>query len=188
MTPDFRSLVFPSLALDGIGNLLGTCRADWQANPGNTKIRLALLFFRISNWSLSLNPASRALSAPVRAIYKIIVGWLLGIDIPPETSIGPGLRIMHGTGLVVHAKAEIGRGCTLRHGVTLGITGARARLDGPPLLGDFVDVGSGAQILGPVRIGRGTVIGAGSVVLRDVPAGATAVGNPARILPRSDNN
>lgn len=89
---------------------------------------------------------------------------------------------MHGTGLVVHAKSKIGQGCTLRHGVTLGITGARTKLDGAPVLDDFVNVGAGAQILGPVRLGEGSVIGAGSIVLQDVPAGATAVGNPGRVI------
>lgn len=120
----------------------------------------------------------------MRALHKVGVGWILGIDIPATAIIGSGLRIMHGTGLVIHDRAIIGRDCTLRHGVTLGIRGRAKGEDGPPHIGNSVNIGSGAQILGPVTVGDNAQIGAGAVVLRDVPSGATAVGNPARILER----
>lgn len=168
-----------------VRGLLRTCRADWRANPENTKIRFALLFFRVSNWSLHLAVPYKALALPLRAFYKVVVGWVIGIDIPAETSIGPGLRIMHGTGLVVHGKSSIGSGCTLRQGVTIGVKGVPKKWDGAPILGNSVDVGSAAQILGPIAVGDNATIGAGSIVLKNVPAGATAVGNPARILPHS---
>ncbi len=108
-----------------------------------------------------------------------LVETLTGISLPKSVPVGPGLRIHHFGGIVIHDRARIGANCTLRHGVTIG----DREPGGPvPVLDDDVDVGAYAQILGGVRIGRGARIGAMSVVLRDVPAGATAVGNPARVI------
>jgi serine O-acetyltransferase len=106
---------------------------------------------------------------------------LTGISIPKSARVGPGLRIYHFGTIIVHADAEIGANCTLRHGVTIG-----SRVDdGPvPVIEDDVDLGAYAQVLGGVRIGRGAKIGAMSVVLCNVPPGAVAVGVPARIINR----
>ena len=107
------------------------------------------------------------------------VETLLGIGIAKSVSIGPGLRIWHFGNIFVHPSVVIGANCTLRQGVTLG---NRHVGGGVPSVGDDVEFGAYAQVLGPVRIGHGAKIGAMSVVLTDVPDGATAVGNPARIL------
>jgi len=110
-----------------------------------------------------------------------IVETVTGISLPPEAQIGPGLRIYHFGNIFIHAQAVIGRNCTLRQGVTVGNLG----VEGPvPIIEDDVDLGAYAQVFGDVRIGHGAKIGAMSVVLSDVPAGATAFGNPARILLR----
>lgn len=100
-------------------------------------------------------------------------------DIPLQTRIGGGLLLPHPNGIVIHPDAEIGPNCLLFQQVTLGTVAGRS---GAPRLGVHVDVGAGAKILGPVRIGDHARIGANAVVLGDVPAGATAVGLPARIL------
>jgi serine O-acetyltransferase len=110
-----------------------------------------------------------------------LVETLTGISLPKSVPVGPGLRIHHFGGIVVHDQARIGANCTLRHGVTIGDREAGGAV---PVLEDDVDIGAYAQILGGVRIGRGARIGAMSVVLRDVPPGATAVGNPARVIGR----
>jgi len=108
-----------------------------------------------------------------------LVETATGISLPKEASIGPGLRIWHFGGVFVNPATVIGANCTLRQGVTLG----NRVVDGPcPVLEDDVELGAYAQILGGVRLGKGCRIGAMSVVLCDVPAGATAVGNPARII------
>jgi len=105
---------------------------------------------------------------------------LTGISIPKQAEIGPGLRIFHFGNVFVHTEAKIGARCTLRQGVTIG----NRRADGPvPILGDDVDLGAYAQVLGGIKVGNGAKIGAMSVVLQDVPAGHTAVGIPARIIP-----
>jgi serine O-acetyltransferase len=110
-----------------------------------------------------------------------ITETLTGISIPKSVQVGPGLRIYHFGPIIVHADAQIGARCTLRHGVTIG----NRHEGGPvPVLEDDVELGAYAQVLGGVKIGRGAKIGALSVVLHDVPPGAVAVGVPARIIDR----
>jgi len=104
---------------------------------------------------------------------------ITGADIPLNSRIGGGLCIPHPNGVVIHPDARIGPNCLLFQQVTIGMgTG-----DGVPTLGGHVDVGAGAKIIGGVTIGDHAKVGANSVVLTDVPAGSTAVGVPARILP-----
>lgn len=99
-----------------------------------------------------------------------------GADIPLNTRIGGGLLLPHPNGIVIHPDCEIGPNCLIFQQVTLG-----AR-NGIPRIGGHVDIGAGAKILGNIHIGDHARIGANAVVLIDVPAGATAVGNPARII------
>ena len=107
--------------------------------------------------------------------------WLTGIEIHPGATIGRRVFIDHGMGVVIGETDEINDDCTLYHGVTLGGTswnhGKRH-----PTLGKGVVIGAGAKILGPILVGDGAKIGSNAVVVRDVPAQATAVGVPARIL------
>jgi serine O-acetyltransferase len=107
--------------------------------------------------------------------------WLTGIEIHPGANIGRRVFIDHGMGIVIGETAEIADDCTLYHGVTLGGTswnkGKRH-----PTLGKGVVIGAGAKVLGPIFVGDGAKIGSNAVVVRDVPAGSTAVGIPARIL------
>src|SRR5512143_840782 len=113
--------------------------------------------------------------------------WLTGIEIHPGATIGRRVFIDHGMGVVIGETAEIGDECTLYHGVTLGGTswhkGKRH-----PTLGRGVVIGAGAKVLGPLTVGEGAKIGSNAVVVRDVPAGATAVGIPARILADDDES
>ena len=155
-------------------------RADLAANHSSSKGRAVMAAFR----------ATQAANAPGRppvlgklatAAYRLAIDWVLGIDLPPDVQVGPGLAIFHGTGLVVHPTTVIGRDVLLRHGITLGALGDDDESTGPRL-GDRVSVGAGAIVLGPISIGDDAVIGAGAVVVDDVPAGAVVVGNPARVV------
>ena len=117
--------------------------------------------------------AARAVSQGAKAIT--------GIEIHPGATIGRGLVIDHGSGVVIGETAEIGDNCTLYQGVTLGGTGKDVGKR-HPTLGNNVMVGAGAKILGPMKIGDNTKIAAGAVVLDEIPDHSTAVGIPARVV------
>ena len=108
---------------------------------------------------------------------------LTGIEIHPGATIGKGLVIDHGTGVVIGETAEIGDNCTIYQGVTLGGTGKDVGKR-HPTLGNNVMVGAGAKILGPLHIGDNTKIAANAVVLDEMPENCTAVGIPAKIVKR----
>ncbi len=103
-----------------------------------------------------------------------------GADIPLVAALGGGLRIPHPNGIVIHSDARVGPNCTVMAQVTLGTD----RSGHAPRIGGHVDIGAGAKIIGGVTIGDHAQIGANAVVVTDVPAGATAVGVPARIVQR----
>ena len=105
-----------------------------------------------------------------------------GVDIHPAASIGAGVVIDHGTGVVIGETATVGEGCTILHGVTLGGTAKDGSWDRHPKIGQDVLIGAGSSILGNIKVGNGAKIGSGSVVLRPIPSGATAVGAPAKII------
>ena len=111
----------------------------------------------------------RVIAALARAIT--------GVEIHPAATIGRGLFIDHGMGVVIGETAEVGDDVTLYQGVTLGGTGF-ATGKRHPTVQDNVTIGSGAKLLGPITIGHGSKIGANSVVIHDVPANSTVVGNP----------
>jgi serine O-acetyltransferase len=110
--------------------------------------------------------------------------WLTGVEIHPGATIGRRVFIDHGMGVVVGETAEIGDDCTLYHGVTLGGTSWNKGKRHPTLMPGVV-LGAGAKILGPITIGANARVGSNAVVVKDVPADATAVGIPARILDSS---
>lgn len=107
--------------------------------------------------------------------------FISGIEIHPGATIGRRFFIDHGMGVVIGETAVIGDDVTLYHGVTLGGTSwNKGRRH--PTLEDGVVIGAGAQVLGPITVGSRAKVGSNAVVVKDVPAGTTAVGNPARII------
>ncbi|MBN9411151.1 MAG: serine O-acetyltransferase [Burkholderiales bacterium] len=109
--------------------------------------------------------------------------WLTGIEIHPGAKIGERVFFDHAMGVVVGETAEIGDGCTIYQGVTLGGTSLYKGEKRHPTLGRDVVVSAGAKVLGGFEVGDGAKIGSNAVVIKPVPAGATAVGIPARIIP-----
>jgi serine O-acetyltransferase len=107
--------------------------------------------------------------------------FLTGIEIHPGATIGEGFFIDHGMGVVIGETSVIGDNVTLYQGVTLGGTSHR-RAKRHPTLGDNVVVGVGAQLIGDITIGENSKVGAGSVVVSSVPANATVVGVPGRVV------
>jgi serine O-acetyltransferase len=108
--------------------------------------------------------------------------WLTGIEIHPGAKIGGCVFIDHGMGVVIGETAEVGDGCTIYQGVTLGGTSLYRGTKRHPTLGSGVVVGAGAKVLGGFTVGDGARIGSNAVVVKEVPAGATVVGIPGRIV------
>lgn len=137
----------------------------------------AMLFYRLSHFLYKhrLRFLARFISQLGR--------FLTGIEIHPGATIGRGLFIDHGSGVVIGETAEIGDNCTIYQGVTLGGTG-KDKGKRHPTLGNNVMVGSGAKVLGPFTVGENSKIASGAVVLDEVPPDSTAVGVPARIVKR----
>lgn len=164
--------------------------ADWQDDLDRWGGSARAMFREQSLWVLWVYRFGRRVDArppgfarSVRSkLYWVMhrfVETLFGTSLPKGAAIGGGLKIWHFGGIFVHEQTVIGRGCTLRQGVTIG----NRKEGGPcPVLEDGVELGAYAQVLGGVRLGAGCRVGAMSVVLKDVPAGGTAVGNPARVV------
>jgi serine O-acetyltransferase len=112
--------------------------------------------------------------------------WFTGIEIHPGAKIGRRFFIDHGMGIVIGETAEIGDDVTLYQGVTLGGTSWK-KGKRHPTLEDGVVVGAGAKVLGPFTVGAGAKIGSNSVVTKEVPAGATVVGIPGRVIIQADD-
>ncbi len=137
----------------------------------------AVRSYRISHWCYKhkLFTLARIISQTSR--------FFTGIEIHPGATIGKGLFIDHGMGVVIGETAEIGDNCLIYQGVTLGGTG-KDKGKRHPTLGNNVMVGSGAKVLGPFKVGDNVKIAANAVVLEEIPPNSTAVGVPARIIKR----
>ena len=135
----------------------------------------ARLWHHVSHWLYV-----RKLYLPALAVGGF-ARWLTGIEIHPGAKIGKNFFIDHGMGVVIGETAEIGDDVTLYQGVTLGGT-ALEKEKRHPTLEDGVIVGAGAKVLGPFTVGRNARIGSNSVVVKEVPAGATVIGIPGRVV------
>ncbi|XFA73002.1 serine O-acetyltransferase [Thermosynechococcaceae cyanobacterium Okahandja] len=138
----------------------------------------AVVLHRFSHWlwRMGLPFVPRFISHVAR--------WLTGIEIHPGATLGKGVFIDHGMGVVIGETAIVGNYCLIYQGVTLGGTGKETGKR-HPTLGENVVVGAGAKVLGNLTIGDNVRIGAGSVVLRDVPSDCTVVGIPGRVVYRA---
>jgi serine acetyltransferase len=164
-------------------SLLAVLRADSRANRHDPRLWTVVVLFRLAAHARGRRPRPRLVALPLIVLYKLLVEWVLGIELPLRLRVGPGLRLYHAHGLVVHPDAELGAGVVLKHGVTIGHRGDEETEGPTPVIGDGAVLGPHAQVLGDVTVGAGARIGAGAVVLCDVPPDATAVGIPARIIP-----
>lgn len=117
----------------------------------------------------------------VARIVSQIAKFLTGIEIHPGAKIGSGVFIDHGEGVVIGETAEIGNNVVIYQGVTLGGTG-KDKGKRHPTIEDNVMISAGAKVLGPFTVGKNAKIGAGSIVLDEVPANATVVGVPGRVV------
>lgn len=160
-------------------------KEDWEAHGRDwTKPGFrAIAVHRFGVWRMFIS--SKVLRAPLSVLYRMLyrkVRNTYGIELPYTTSVGRRVIIEHQGDIVIHGFSTIGDDSIIRQGVTLG----NRYLERPyeaPQLGARVNVGAGAKVFGKICLGDGCNIGANAVVLKDVPAGATAVGIPAKVLP-----
>jgi len=159
-------------------------KSDWIAHGRSAyKPGFRVMFvYRFGNWRMKIRP--KVLRAPFSFLYRFMerrVRFKYGIELPYTVQLGERIVFEHQHGIVIHGNSVIGDDCVIRQGVTLG----NRYLDKPleaPVIGSKVNIGAGAKILGAVKIGDNVMIGANAVVLRDVLAGKTIVGNPAKVI------
>ena len=161
-------------------------RQDLRAHGGDWGAQgfWALVVYRFGRWRYRVRPS--LLRKFFSLIYKIWFKFtqiITGIELPCEVEIGRNFVIDHFGGIVISGYAKFGDNCRIRNGVVVGLQ----RGDEPcaPVIGNNVDIGSGAKVLGSIKIGNNVVIGANAVVIRDVPDNCIAAGVPAVVKPRS---
>ncbi|WP_263971762.1 glycosyltransferase [Leptolyngbya ohadii] len=160
-------------------------REDWEAHGRDWTLPgfRAVAVQRFGVWRMTVKP--KILRAPLSILYRSLYRKIrnsYGIELPFTVKLGRRVVVEHHSGIIIHGYSTIGDESIIRQGVTLGIRYLDRPFDAPKL-GKRVNVGAGAVILGNVEIGDDANIGANAVVLSDVPAGCTAVGIPAKILP-----
>lgn len=160
-------------------------RQDFRNHGGSLGAQgfWVMAVYRFGRWRYGVRPAllRKLMSLAYHVAYKL-VQVLTGIELPCEVEIGRNFVIDHFGGIVVSGYAKFGDDCRIRPGVVVGL----ARVDDPcaPVIGNHVDIGTGAKLLGRIRIGNNVLIGANAVVVTDVPDDSIAVGVPAAIRPR----
>jgi putative colanic acid biosynthesis acetyltransferase WcaB len=155
---------------------------DLKRNRRNTKGLFLVISFRIANFCYRLNKLCPILiftNFPVVIAYKLVNEWVLGVELKASTSVGYGLRIYHGVGLVIHENTVIGNNVTLRHNTTIGTEMGEQEA---PVIGDNVNIGPHTVMIGKIHIGNNVIIGAGTVITKEVPPNAVVIGNPQRII------
>lgn len=145
----------------------------------------AIASYRLSNW-LYVDKPMALVRIPLKLVSFVAVKFcmvFMEMDIDPQATIGGGLYIGHIGGVHINPGAVLGRNCDLAHRITIGAS-AMGR-SGIPVLGDEVYIGTGAALVGKIKIGNGAKIAANTLVMSNVPAGATVMGVPGRIIMRA---
>ena len=157
-------------------------RADIRRhNTIKNRVTWALINYRFGVWAMNLKFAPlRWFCSKIYTVMRTVMGILTGISLDRHTKIGEGFHIVSESGrIAIHEDAVIGDRVGISHNVTLG----NNMVNQAPVIGNDVFIGCGASILGGVKVGDGARIAANSLVMNDVPAGATAIGVPAQIIP-----
>jgi serine O-acetyltransferase len=160
-------------------------REDFRAHNGDWGAQgfWVMVVYRFGRWRYDVRPvlARKFFSFVYKVLYKF-VQIVTGIELPCEVVVGQNFVIDHFGGIVISGYARFGDNCRIRNGVVVGLRRVEEKC--APIIGNNVDIGTGAKVLGPIRIGDNVIIGANAVVLCDVPDNSVAVGVPAVVKPR----
>jgi serine O-acetyltransferase len=159
---DLRNKALHCYESDGWRSMLKVLVTDGTA---------AMIYYRLMQW------AHRRRLVPLAMIFNKMNAVFCNCIIGRGAEFGPGFVLIHSTGVVINGRVRAGSGVKLYHQVTLGGVGEKS-----PSLGSNVFIGAGARVIGAVHVGDGARIGANAVVIEDVPAHATAVGVPAKVV------
>jgi putative colanic acid biosynthesis acetyltransferase WcaB len=155
--------------------MLTSLKEDIVCNKGNTKGLFFIVVFRLCSFRFK-NKSLNILLFPISILYKIIIQWILGIDISLETKIGKGFKLYHGIATVIHPNVIIGDYVIIRQSTTIGAKDNNG-LEVPRIC-DCVDIGSNCVIIGGITIHENSKIGAGSVIVKNIESGSVAIGTP----------
>lgn len=159
-------------------HLIEQLREDVRANRGQLKGAVIVVAYRLAHAARGpVERRPRLWAYPIGIVYRVVIEWILGVEIPWGTPVGRRLRVFHGIGIVINDRSILGDDVTLRQNITIG---NKRDGGGCPRIGDGVQIGAGSIVIGEIVIGDGARVGAGSVVTKSVLAGETVVGNPAR--------
>ncbi len=167
---------------DNICNDLKVYKGDWAAQGF-----WVMLVYRFGRWRYSVKPV--ILRKFFSIIYKILYKFIqiiTGVELPCEVEVGRNFIIDHFGGIVISGYARFGDNCRIRNGVVVGLKNVEEIA--APIIGNNVDIGAGAKVLGNIKIGNNVMIGANAVVICDVPDNSIAVGVPASIKVRLNDN
>jgi serine O-acetyltransferase len=159
-------------------------RQDMRAQYGGWAAQgfWVLVVYRFGRWRYRVRPTllRKFFSLIYKFLYKFIQ-IITGIELPCEAEIGKHFVIDHFGGIIISGYAKFGDNCRIRTGVVVGIRRIEEHV--APIIGNNVDIGTGAKLLGPITIGDNVVIGANAVVITDIPSNSIAVGVPAVVKP-----
>lgn len=159
--------------------LINILYTDFRVNKGNLKSLLCVISFRVVHGIVCKNRMIRLIGLPIRIAHKLIIEWCMGVEIAERATIGQGLKVYHGQGLVVHFNTKIGTNAVLRQNTTIGVKDGFSMA---PKIGNNVNIGANCVLIGDIEIGDNVQIGAGSVVVHSFPSNCVIAGNPAKII------
>lgn len=162
-------------------------REDLRVYGGNWGCQgfWVMLVYRFGRWRYGVRPTvfRKIFSAIYKLLFKL-VQVVTGVELPCEVRVGKNFRIDHFGDVIISGYARFGDNCIVRNGVTVGLKNIEETV--APTLGNSVNIGAGAKLLGPIIIGDNVDIGANAVVITSVPDNSIAVGIPARIIAKKN--
>lgn len=159
--------------------MLRDFKSDYIRSGKNKKTIPVFFIYRLGNkiYYSQINKYFKLFLLTILKLFQLILVELpFGIEIPFETKIGRGLRLIHLNGIIIHKNVVIGKNCTIYHQVTIGANEHRDDYNKVASIGDYCYIGAGAKLIGKIVIGDNCKIGANSVLTKNLESGCTVIG------------